>query len=374
VKVVVDAIGVRPGSAAIVIGNLISGWTVAAPQDDIVVLADGPPEFPVPAGVEVDQIGSGTGSRLGRLRMQSLGVRQASRRHGADIALSAVTASAFLGTPCPHGAIVYDLRHELRPQQFSRARRISRRLLYGWTLRRADALVCISERTRSDLVARRPQLRAKSRAALLGADHARDWRPGAEAGFYVLAFGHFANKNVGLVLAAWRIYAATHPELTLRICGLGEEARAGARRAVVELGIADRVELLPWLTDDEFQSVFAGARCVLFPSDFEGFGLPAVEAMLLGVPVVISTDPALLEVTAGHAVVAADGSAQALATAVEEALALDETRLGAAAEHARTFTWERTARVVRETLTSTRATELSATSRNPRRRAGEIAP
>jgi glycosyltransferase involved in cell wall biosynthesis len=350
VKVVVDAVGVRPGSAAIVVGNLVRGWTLAAPADELVVVSDGPPDFPVPAGVDVDMIGPRDASVLARLRMRSLGVRRACRRHGADVAVSGVTASAFLGTGCPSGAIVYDLRHELRPAQFSRLRRLSRRLLYGWTFRRADALLCISERTRGDLVARRPRLRAKSRAALLGADHAADWRPGAGAGTYVLAFGHFANKNVEGVLSAWQLAAPEHPHLTLRVCGLGGAGRTSASALVDALGLSGRVELLPWLTDAEFESVFAGARCVLFPSDFEGFGLPAVEAMLLGVPVVVSTDPALAEVTAGHAVVAPDERPETLAKAIDEALGLDEARLAAARAHAATFTWERTARIVRETL------------------------
>ncbi len=125
-------------------------------------------------------------------------------------------------------------------------------------------------------------------------------------------------------------------------------ARAAARRLVAELGIADSVELLPWLDDDAFEAVFAGAAGVLFPSDFEGFGLPALEAMLLGVPVVISRDPALLEVTGGHAVVAA----------AERREPGRGDRAGAVAAgarsppdaHARTFTWERAARPVREVL------------------------
>lgn len=349
-KVVVDAVGVRQGSAAIVVGNLLAGWRRAAPEDDIVVLADGTPDFPVPDGVEVDVLAPRTGKPLDRLRLQTVGIRRACRRHGADIALSGITASAFLGTPCPHGAIVYDLRHELRPDQFSRARRLSRRVLYGWTFRRSDALLCISERTRTDLTARRPKLRAKSRAALLGADHAAGWRAGADAGGYVLAFGHFANKNVGAVLEAWQRHVQRSGPLTLRICGLGAAARASVEQQIAELGIGERVELLPWLTDEQFQAVFAGARCVLFPSDFEGFGLPAVEAMLLGIPVVVSTDPALVEVTGGHAVVAADDRPDTLATAIDRALALDADQLAAAAAHAGTFTWERTARIVRETL------------------------
>ncbi len=350
-RLVVDAVAVGPGSAAVVISNLISGWVAAAPQDEIVVLVSGAPRFPLPDAVVVEPIVDRSASILGRVWAQSIGVRRACRRLDPDALLSAITASAFLGAPCPRGVIVYDLRHELRPAQFSLARRFIRRLLYGWSFRHADALFCISERTRTDLLARRPGLQAKAHVALLGADHAAGWRGADEGGGrYVLAFGQFANKNVDRVLHAWQQHVAAGDDLTLRICGLGGGARLAAERLVSALGISDRVELLPWLEDEQFETVFAGASAILFPSDFEGFGLPAVEALLLGVPVVVSSDPALLEVTGSMAVVAEDDSPGALAQAIERALMVTDDQIAAGQAHARRFTWKRTALQVRAGL------------------------
>jgi len=136
----------------------------------------------------------------------------------------------------------------------------------------------------------------------------------------------------------------------LRVCGLSSKSRAAAEERISALGIADRVELLPWLDDERFRSVFAGAAAVLFPSDFEGFGLPAIEALLLGIPVVISPDPALLEVTGSHAALAEGNTPGDLAAAVERALGRSAEQIAAGVAHARTFTWERTARTVREVL------------------------
>ena len=350
-RVLVDAVAVREGSAAVVVGQLLAGWAAVAPEDELIVLAADTPKFVLPLGARLELLTPGS-SALGRLWAQSLGVRRASRKLKPDALIGGVTASALLGACCPYGVIVYDLRHELRPGQFSLRRRLVRRLAYGWSFRRADALFCISERTRRDVLTRRPRLRSKTHVALLGADHAAGWRArAADDGRYVLAFGRFANKNVGLVLRAWRAYAdGRRHGLSLRLCGLGGETRSDAERLVAELQIEDRVELLPWLSDEEFAALFAGAAAVLLPSDFEGFGLPAVEALLLGRPLVISQDPALLEVTGGHAVVARDGSPDSLASAIDEALQLTPERLAAGVQHARRFTWERTARRVREVL------------------------
>jgi glycosyltransferase involved in cell wall biosynthesis len=350
-KVVVDAVAVRPGSAAIVIGGVLRGWVAAFPGDELVVLVDGHADFPVPSSVGVEPIVERTASPVARLRAQSIGVRLACARHRADGLLSAIPASALLGARCPHAVIVYDLRHELRPAQFTLMRRLSRRVLWGWTFRRADALMCISERTRSDLVALHPYTRDKAVAALLGADHAAGRRAAGASGVpYVLAFGHFPNKNIDPVLRGWQQYASDHDGIDLRVCGLGSAARTAASDLVGQLGIGDRVELLPWLDDVTFEAVFAGAAAILFPSDFEGFGLPALEALLLGVPVVISRDPALLEVTGGHAVVAVDERPATLAGAISRALASSSEERTAGVAHAQTFTWERCASQYRAAL------------------------
>lgn len=349
-KLVVDAVGVRQGSAAIVIGNLLHGWAQAFPDDAIVILTDGEPHFPVAPTAAVQRMTPQAAGLRSRLWAQSVGVRRVCRREGADAVLSAVTSGAFLGGAPATGAIVYDLRHELRPGQFSRGRRIARRALYGWTFLRADALFCISDRTRRDLVAAHPRVASKAHATLLGADHAAGWRAAGDSVRYVLAFGHFPNKNIDGVLDAWARYDA-EPDVVLRICGLGRDARAAAEKRVGKLGIAERVELLGWLTEAEFESVFAGAAAIVFPSDFEGFGLPAVEALLLGIPVVISTDPALLEVSGGHAVVAADDRPETLATAIGRALHRTPDEIAAGVEHARTLTWARMAQQVRGVLT-----------------------
>ncbi len=267
--------------------------------------------------------------------------------------LAAVPASGLVGyAGLRRGLILYDLRHELRPHQFSGRTRLSRRVSWGWTMSRADGIYTISERTLSDLRDRHPRLGRHGVAAQLGADHVDAWPAVAPVGgaAYALAFGHFANKNADAVLEGWAQFCRSDDCWRLRLVGMGAADRAAATERISALGIADRVELMGWLDDAEFQECFAAAGLVIFPSDFEGFGLPAIEAMRLGIPVVVSADPALAEVTGGHAAVAASTAPDGLAAAISDALAFTPEQLDAGRRFTDGFSWRRTANVVRSSL------------------------
>ncbi len=202
--------------------------------------------------------------------------------------------------------LALDIRHEMRPQQFGLKTRVLRGVSYGIGYRRADAIVTISHRTRADLLRAHPSLGTKYiSVGQLGADHVLRWARATPSGpEYALAFGQWGNKNVDLVLDAWALLrrdGGDPPPLV--IVGLPEADRVRVQADVAARGLADVVTVRPWLSTEEFQRQFTGAALVVFPSDFEGFGLPALEAMRLGIPVVVTPDPALYEVTGGLATV-----------------------------------------------------------------------
>lgn len=98
---------------------------------------------------------------------------------------------------------------------------------------------------------------------------------------------------------------------------------------------------LPYLDLPELRSLVAGASVLVMPSLYEGFGIPVLEGMAAGVPVVISDTPAMLEVAGGHASSFGVGDADQLADVLEAVLGGDHPDVAAAREYARGWTWER---------------------------------
>lgn len=353
VRLVVNALPVRGTSLGVVTENLLLGWDQLGVDDEIHVVLRPGVDLDLPPSVHLSRSG---GSRLAAMELR---IPALCRRVKADAMLGVTPATTMAPLPCPRGVIALDIRHELRPRQFGRTTRLRRAVSYRIGYREADAIMCISNRTRDDLLAAHPYLVHRCVvAAQLGADHVLSWpaRQKNQDAPYALAFGQWGNKNVGVVLDAWSLLRGQgHDVPPLVIVGLPAGARAAAQGAVRARGLEDVVTLRPWLSTKQFQQTFTSASLVVFPSDFEGFGLPALEAMRLGIPVVVTPDTALLEVTGGKATVMDGWDAIALAKAVPAAQAQSGADLKEGIEHASSFTWKRTASIVRSTLVSCRA-------------------
>ena len=354
-KVVIDAIPVVPfGGYAVAFEGLLRGWDQLGTGDELHALLAEDVELDVPASVHVHRVRIGKPEVLRRIAVQSRAARALCRSVDADVLLGMLPTTAVIPVGAPKVITVYDLRHELVPEQFSRGRRLLRRLSYGVGYRQAQGVICISERTRSDLLRSRPWLSSKPVVAVhFGADHVDGWpRNGSppDGAPYALAFGHFPNKAVDRVIDAMEILHKRGEARPLVFVGVPGSERAGVAERIRDAGLDHVVSLLPWLEDEAFRSRFASAGLIVFPSDFEGFGLPAVEAMRLGTPLVISTDKALLEVTGGNATVADAKDPASLADAISAAWKTPAEELERARAYAARYSWEKTARETRDVL------------------------
>lgn len=354
-RVLIDGVPIRgDNSLSIVVQHLLDGWHQLGGGDELHLVVGPGASISAPASVTVHQVARARRPIVGRLLAQMSLVPALCRRLRADVLFGVLPATTMAPLPCPRAVMVYDLRYRVRPEQFDRKSLILRRVSNGMGFLQADGAVCLSDRTKADLLRFHPRLAHRPvRTAHLGADHVDSWGPRRAGAPYAIAFGHFVNKNVGLVLDAWaQLRDRAGGVMPLKLLGLPDRSRPAVEAKVRELGLSEVVTVLPWLPSEAFQEVFSSAALVVFPSDFEGFGLPAVEAMRLGIPVVVSDEPALLEVTDGHAVVMGGRDASSLASAVEQAVGQDAAALAEAAAHAERFTWVRCASDVRHLLST----------------------
>lgn len=354
-RIIIDGLPVRgTNSLSIVVEHLLEGWDTLAGTDEVHLVVRAGAGIEAPESVIVHEVPFGRLPFLSRLRAQSFFLPRLCRSVAADVMLGVIPATTVTPLPCPKTVIAWDFRYRLLPEQFSRKSRLLRRVSYAIGFRQAKGVACISDRTRQDLLSFHPRLaRVPVRVAHLGADHVDTWPVRPKNQPYAIAFGHFPNKNVDLTLDAWKELreSARHEEvLALKVVGVPGSERARIEQRIEALGLSDAVAVQPWLPKDLFQEEFASSSLVVFPSDFEGFGLPAVEAMRLGIPLVITPEPALVEVTAGHATVIEGEGPSAVARAVTSARRTTPEAVAAARQHAAAFTWSHFAADVRTTL------------------------
>ncbi|GGO93612.1 hypothetical protein GCM10011584_32720 [Nocardioides phosphati] len=240
---------------------------------------------------------------------------------------------------------IYDFTLELFPELFpwNREQVLAEKLQF---IDACDVLLCISETTRDDLRRFHPGLDKPIIVTPLGVAGSFFQPTAVPSGLperYLLHVGaRYDHKNVDLILRAFSLLHVSDPDLRLVLCGAGPE---GEQARLEELGIAEKTLLLR-VGDDELPGLYAGAQAFIFPSRYEGFGLPVVEAMAAGCPVVITDTPALLEVAGDVAVVVGGDRPEELVAALEPLLADAELREQLRAKgrlRARPFSWRRTA-------------------------------
>ena len=286
------------------------------------------------------------------------------RRTGADVYHALDNLALPLAAPKGQMKFVLTV-HDLIPLYFPRGVGLGHRwyfrLAIPRVLRRADAVVVSSAATASRIISRFPGAKGKIRAVPLGVDtqlfrsiKSPQVRTPLRAshgsrGEYILFVGTLqANKDVARLIRAFRTVVQEQTELLLVIAGRGRDHE----RLVLEVarcGLQANVIFTGYVPDADLPALYSGARAFVFPSLEEGFGLPPLEAMACGAPVVASDIPVFREVLGPAAVLVEPASEASLAAGIlavlrKPAFASDLAQLGQ--ERVRAFPWERTIRAV----------------------------
>jgi glycosyltransferase involved in cell wall biosynthesis len=278
-------------------------------------------------------------------------------RTGVDLVHSLASTAPLWG-PFRRVVTVHDLIYARFPDAHAGIRDKGMRVLVPAGIRRCTRVIADSNSTRDDLVELlgvQPGivdvvplgLGATRRCEPLAQAEVRECLKLGERDVILSLSAKRPHKNLPALLGALaRIPAPQRPVLVLPGYATGHEH--DLRQRIAALGVAEDVRLVGWLAERELEGVWAIARAFVFPSLYEGFGLPVLEAMARDVPVACSNASSLPEV-AGDAALLFDPRDEAqIATAIERLLAdhaLAEGLRALGAARAREFTWERTARL-----------------------------
>jgi glycosyltransferase involved in cell wall biosynthesis len=268
-----------------------------------------------------------------------------------------------LVSPSKSVVVVYDVGHRVVP----RAHALAERLYLEWSIRRhvriATRLLTISETSKYDLV------------RLYGADPARVdvAYPAVDARFktvaadeiervrrrhglvdsYVLHLGTIKpRKNLPRLIQAFA-QADLPANTQLALGGMTTYGGEAVERAIVANGLRNRVRRLAYVPDEDLPALFGGAACVAIVSLYEGFGMPALEALACGAPLLVSNRGSLPEIAGDAAIVVDALSVASIASGLERLIRdgrLREDLRAHGPRRAGSFDWSTAARVTRNAL------------------------
>ena len=282
------------------------------------------------------------------------------RRHPVDVLHVQFTSPPF--SPCPVVVSIHDLSFEHLPQTFKWRSRKQLRMTVRRSAREAAQVIALSEFTRDDIVASYqisyenvnviPPAAAAHFEPVEDQEELRRVRQtyGIE-GDYILSVGAIQpRKNLSRLVAAYSRLRSARPEVKLpQLVLVGKFAwlYAETLRTIKELELSSSVILTGYVPEVDLPALYSGALCFVYPSYFEGFGLPPLEAMKCGAPVVVGNKTSLPEVVGDAGVLVDPFDVDSIASAIQ--LVINDSDLRAklrvkGLKRAKLFDWQKTAR------------------------------
>ena len=235
----------------------------------------------------------------------------------------------------------------------SEAFRKKRCQLYRAAAAAADAIITVSVSTKQDVTQQLGVPAERVHVVYLGVDqHFAQQRPEVmhrvlqhyqlSPGYLLFVGAISGRKNTARLVQAYA-QSRARTERPLVLVGTMSYRSADTVEAIRQCGLDKHIRLLGYVPDEDLPALYAGAGCFVFPTLYEGFGMPILEAMASGIPVLISNTGAAPEVSGGLAVSVSPYDVEAIADGIDCALETPATTVAQARQHAQAFTWERCA-------------------------------
>jgi glycosyltransferase involved in cell wall biosynthesis len=286
-----------------------------------------------------------------------IGLPRAAARAKVDL-IHAPAYTAPFWAPAPVVLTIHDVSYERHPEWYPYRRDWARRAFYRRSAQRAAHILTDSEFSAGEIAAAYGIARAGITVAPLGVApsftpaHAVPELPAGITAPYLLHVGDLHERRnlpvvLDAVLAARRHFGAL-PGLSLVLAGVDRGVGDALCAIAAEEDARDAVVLLGAVSDGLLDRLYQGASALVYPSLYEGFGLPLLEAMASGTPVIASRAASIPEVVGDAAIVLDPHDVQAWAAAIVDVVNDEHVRAAMRAKglaRAAAFTWARTARV-----------------------------
>ena len=284
---------------------------------------------------------------------QSVLALEAARR-GLDVMLNP-GFTAPLAAPCPQVTVFHDMQHRLHPEYFRWFDLPFWRFFLFWSAHVSRLLLASSQSSADDVKRCYRLAEGKVRVAPLGVEPAffelaERRRPEP---FLLAVSTLHPHKNLDTLLGAFAAFRAQHAEFRLVVPGLHGFAADSLVRLRDSLGLRDAVEFPGWIPRECLRELFARAWAFVYPSRFEGFGLPVLEAMAAGVPTACSAIEPLNSLAGGAALPFDPRSQEAMVEALSRITEDEQLRRELAAAgpaRAAHFSWRFAAQTTLEAL------------------------
>ena len=346
------------GGSEIYARQLIGALGAARPDVEFVVFCgrEAAPSLRAagwPANVSVHELPVRCAVKPLRILAEQTLLPVAARRAGCDL-LHSLGTTAPLAAWMPSVVTILALIYEAHPETFPRAARTGLRAIVGPAARRATRVITISEAVKRDVVRILRVPAARVDAVLLGrgmpaepvatpAAELRDRLGLGDARVVLCVSAALVHKNLPRLLEAFAALGPGAADTRLVLVGHAGRDLEELRSRAGALGVADRVVFTGWIGAADLEGLYALADCCAYPSLYEGFGMPVLEAMSRGVPLVCADATSLPEV-AGDAALLFDPHDTAALTAALSRVLGDRALASSLRERGRAraalFTWE----------------------------------
>lgn len=288
------------------------------------------------------------------------------KKHKIDLLFSGGFTAPFV---CPAKSVlmVFDMQHINQPENFSKVFLFFLKTIIYMSVKSADHILTLSNNSKNDITGHYNITPENVTATYLASDsdvfykRSEDEVDGVRNKYNLperyLYYGaaSLPHKNHKRLLNVFKSIKKNLPDVKLVLTGARDYGEGSIAEHIKSLDLDDDVILLGWLSFDEVAAIYSGAELFVFPSLHEGFGMPVLEAMACGTPVVSSNIEPLKEIVADGAILFDPYDEESMKETILSVLSGSELKnslIKKGTDRADFFTWENTAKSTMEVFNS----------------------